>query len=230
KNLVYNDSQIEKVVRGTLKTEVTRLINNNDLVVLDASNYIKGYRYELYCISKQLKTPHCVIQCVTPITEAWTWNELRPEHERYSKEIFDALILRYEAPDSRNRWDSPMFTILPEDDIPFSAIYDALFERKPPPPNQSTQLQPLSSNNFVHLLDKCTQEVVSAILTAQKITPEGEIKIPDVSETLILPKKLSLAELSRARRQFIAYTKSHPVEDSIKIKILFIQYLNKTIN
>lgn len=52
---------------------------------------------------------------------------------------FDALVLRFEAPDSRNRWDSPLFTILKDDELPFEAIFDALFNRKAPPANQSTQ-------------------------------------------------------------------------------------------
>lgn len=52
---------------------------------------------------------------------------------------FDALVLRFEAPDSRNRWDSPLFTILKDDPLPCEAISDALYKRKAPPPNQSTQ-------------------------------------------------------------------------------------------
>lgn len=52
---------------------------------------------------------------------------------------FDALVQRFEAPDSRNRWDSPLFTILKDDTLPVEAISDALFKRKAPPPNQSTQ-------------------------------------------------------------------------------------------
>lgn len=51
----------------------------------------------------------------------------------------DALVLRFEAPDSRNRWDSPLFTILKDDTLPYEDISDALFKRKAPPPNQSTQ-------------------------------------------------------------------------------------------
>ena len=50
----------------------------------------------------------------------------------------DALVLRFEAPDSRNRWDSPLFTIQQEDTPPFDGISDAIFKRKAPPPNQST--------------------------------------------------------------------------------------------
>jgi tRNA uridine 5-carbamoylmethylation protein Kti12 len=50
----------------------------------------------------------------------------------------DALVLRFEAPDSRNRWDSPLFTIQQEDTLPFDGISDAVFKRKAPPQNQST--------------------------------------------------------------------------------------------
>lgn len=57
----------------------------------------------------------------------------------FSNNSLDALILRFEAPDSRNRWDSPLFTIQQEDLLPFEAICDALFKRKAPPPNQSTK-------------------------------------------------------------------------------------------
>eukprot|EP00061_Rhincodon_typus_P009866 g33687.t1 len=46
--------------------------------------------------------------------------------------------MRFEAPDSRNRWDSPLFTIQKEDTLPFEEICNAIFHRKAPPPNQST--------------------------------------------------------------------------------------------
>ena len=47
--------------------------------------------------------------------------------------------MRYEAPEGRNRWDSPLFTIQPEDILPFQEIEAALYNRKAPTPNQSTQ-------------------------------------------------------------------------------------------
>lgn len=57
----------------------------------------------------------------------------------YTKEIFDALCLRYEEPNDNCRWDHPLFVIFPEDVLNFEGIYDALFSSKPLPPNQSTQ-------------------------------------------------------------------------------------------
>lgn len=230
KNRILNDSRLEKDLRGNLKADVLRQLNRETVVILDAGNYIKGFRYELYCASKQIKTPHCVMHTLAPIDQAWTWNQDRPEDEQYTKEVFDGLVMRYEAPNSSNRWDSPMFTLLPEDSLPSEPIYEALFLRKPPPPNQSTETQPLSSTNFLYELDRTTQEVTNAIMNSQKVLVEGDdIKIPGSTEPISLGRKVTLGELTRARRQFISYTKLHPVEDTGKLTSLFVQYLNKTL-
>merc|ERR1712137_905216 len=142
KNEVYCDANKEKEVRSTLKSEMQRLINADDILILDAGNYIKGYRYELYCASKSSKTTQCTLHCDTSSKMAWDWNMQRPISCQFPQPVFDALVMRFEAPDSRNRWDQPLFTIQPEDQLPFNDIVVALFERKAPPPNQSTQSLP----------------------------------------------------------------------------------------
>lgn len=52
KNNVYMSSPDEKSIRAQLKSDCLRLLNKTDLVIMDGGNYIKGYRYELYCASK----------------------------------------------------------------------------------------------------------------------------------------------------------------------------------
>lgn len=52
KNDVYENSQKEKVIRADLKSNSLRKLNKNDLVIIDGGNYIKGYRYEIYCATK----------------------------------------------------------------------------------------------------------------------------------------------------------------------------------
>ena len=52
KNEVFLVSSNEKQIRADLKSESVRRINKNDLVIVDGGNYIKGYRYEIYCASK----------------------------------------------------------------------------------------------------------------------------------------------------------------------------------
>lgn len=46
---------------------------------------------------------------------------------------------RYEVPEGSNRWDSPLFTVMPEDNLTFDEIYCYLYKGKLPKPNLSTQ-------------------------------------------------------------------------------------------
>ncbi|XP_054475995.1 protein KTI12 homolog isoform X1 [Anoplopoma fimbria] len=231
KNTVYADSQKEKNVRASLKAEVERKVNKEDIVIFDSLNYIKGYRYELFCLIKHTQTPHCLVYCLTSDEVSSTWNTSRDAAEQYTQDIFDALVLRFEAPDSRNRWDSPLFTILKDDTLPYEDISDALFKRKAPPPNQSTQSQPLSSSNFLYELDKITQDVLMAIFNSQKTSVPGDlIAVPGATEKIELTRSINMAELRKLRRQFISYTKMHPTENTGHISNMFVQYLNKSLH
>lgn len=90
----FEDSKKEKLIRGDIKSNAQRLLTQADVLIVDGSNYIKGFRYEIYCMSKLYKTPQCTVQCDLPVEHAWLWNERRPSSEQYSREIFDALVLR----------------------------------------------------------------------------------------------------------------------------------------
>ena len=61
------------------------------IVIVDSLNYIKGYRYELYCLSKHVKTPQCVLHCDVAPEDARAWNAARGESERYSEEVLHGL-------------------------------------------------------------------------------------------------------------------------------------------
>ncbi|CAG5958020.1 unnamed protein product [Menidia menidia] len=231
RNSVYADSQKEKNVRASLKAEVERKVNKEDIVILDSLNYIKGYRYELFCLIKHAQTPHCLVYCLTSPEESSSWNVNRDAAEQYSQDIFDALVQRFEAPDSRNRWDSPLFTVLKDDALPLEAVSDALLKRKAPPPNQSTQSQPLSSANFLYELDKITQDVLMAIFDAQKTSVPGDlISVPGATEKVELSRSVNMAELRKLRRQFISYSKMHPTDKTGQISNMFVQYLNKSLH
>lgn len=235
RNEVYISSHMEKEIRGSLKSAVQRLLNKDNVVILDSLNYIKGVRYELYCVSKGCHTTQCVIFCDASKEVVTTRNQSRSADsgegsDGYNSDVLGGLVMRFEPPNPTNRWDSPLFVVQPEDTLPSEAICAALFERKAPPRNQSTQSQPLSSTNFLYELDKVTQDIVSRILDAQKTGAPGDlISIPGTNETLMLLRTLSLSELQRHKRQFIAYTKVHPVDDTAKLPGLFVQYLNNCL-
>lgn len=233
KNELYSDSKKEKEIRSIIKSDYVRLISPDQLIIIDALNYIKGYRYELYCASKTSKTTQCTVHCLIDPKIAWNFNQSRDSASQYEREVFDALIQRYEEPFGTNRWDSPLFTFLSNDTNKrsFDAVYDALYSRKPPPPNQSTQCPPLSDSNYLYELDQATQEVIKIIMEAKKFNSEGEVKIPDCDEVFLISseKNVSFAELTRMKRQFLSYVKFHPTLYNKNLRSLFVQYLNSNM-
>ena len=112
----YLNSHAEKSTRSSIKAEIDRSLSNpNRLVICDSLNYIKGYRYELHCLSKATKQRHGVLWVLNSPIVAQGWNEKRSIDDKadyyYTNEQIQALIQRYEPPDARNRWDKPLYRI-----------------------------------------------------------------------------------------------------------------------
>lgn len=198
-------------------------MNPETVVILDAGNYIKGYRYELHCAAKSTKSTQITLHCDISPENGLKFNELR--EEKYSNDTYNALVMRYEEPNGRNRWDSPLFTIHPEDTVPYEAINDALFNKKLPTPNLSTQNAPLSSTNFLYELDRQTQEIDQVVLGAVRMGLDC-IKLP--GDIMMDCEGISAPQLTKLRRQFIAYTKMHPADVST-IPNLYVQFLKSSL-
>lgn len=77
RNFIYLDAREEKKARGALLSAVERSLSKDDIVIADALNYIKGFRYQLYCIARAIGTPHCVVQTGVPVDIAKEWNKSR---------------------------------------------------------------------------------------------------------------------------------------------------------
>lgn len=134
RNAAYANGHVEKNTRGLLKATVDRSLHRDGpVVIVDACNGIKGYRYELWCIARQVGARSCVVHCDTPEEDARAWNEARrgsggssdddraaastptsaAEWGGWDAKIFDDLAFRFERPDGKNRWDAPLFTLRP---------------------------------------------------------------------------------------------------------------------
>lgn len=183
----------EKRTRGALKSEVERLLNGQEVVILDSLNYIKGFRYELHCTTRLQKTPLCVVHVATSQAQCMEWHQMGGSP--YGDDLVTEMFARFECPDSRNRWDKPLFTLEPTEDLPEEDIYAALFEQKQMKPTQATQSQPLSETNFLHELDRVTQEVVKVsgctegfhpLLANLSFTPANPADITSVNAAQIL--------------------------------------------
>ncbi|KAL8931735.1 MAG: hypothetical protein Q9211_006765 [Gyalolechia sp. 1 TL-2023] len=144
---VYREARSEKDARAAEYSAVKRALGRDTIVVADGLNYIKGFRYQLYCEAKAVQTPSCVVHVGTHPEKCKEINHVLLANEDqdggYPTEIFENLVFRYEEPNGMTRWDSPLFTV-PYDDPtpPCEEIWNALIgteaELKKVKPNQAT--------------------------------------------------------------------------------------------
>ncbi|KAJ2064098.1 kti12, chromatin associated [Coemansia sp. S146] len=224
----YSKPSAEKIARGALLSAVERLVSRETIVIADTPNYIKGLRYQLYCVSREVSTTQCVVHCAISVDAARRINQARADG--YSDELFEELVMRYEEPNPAAKWDSPLFTVIqhdPTDQLPFDTIWDALIEQRAPPPNFATAMKPVSETNYLFELDKMTLDIINALLESQKSgVPMSEVVVPGTKDKVRMPgRNLTLSELRRYRMQFTKLNRQVPLKID-KISTLFVNYLN----
>ena len=64
---VYREARTEKDARATEYSAVKRALGKDTIVIADGLNYIKGFRYQLYCEAKAVQTPSCVVSVPSSI-------------------------------------------------------------------------------------------------------------------------------------------------------------------
>ena len=236
---VYATARAEKDARATFDSAIKRALNRDTIVVADGMNYIKGFRYQLYCEAKGAQTPNCVVQIGTQPDQCRKFNEAALEQSAdatsppYEPAVFDNLIFRYEEPNGMNRWDAPLFAVPFEDEAPdYDAIWDALVgsdgKTKVVRPNAATVQRPATEQDYLYELDKSTSDVIAAI-TAWTADHPGEgggtVTVGDDLEVDLPTNPPSLPQLQRLRRQFIQLNRQHNLSKA-RVKGLFVGHLN----
>ncbi|GLB37139.1 putative chromatin associated protein KTI12 [Lyophyllum shimeji] len=150
----YDDSRSEKPARGALFAAMQRQMSPDTILIVDALNYIKGFRYQMYCAAREAKLRVCTIYIVATQEQCREWNMTRQDGRAYAPETLENLMFRYEEPSSMVRWDSPLFTVLWDEEVPpMPQIWDAISKGtvKPPtrplfrpPKRQQTRSKPSS--------------------------------------------------------------------------------------
>lgn len=254
RNQSYTDMTSEKNLRGVLRSQVDRSLSKDSIIVVDSLNSIKGYRYELWCLARGAGIRYCVLFCDAEDTHCRKWNEdrRRKGEPSYDDRIFEDLVRRFEKPDRRNRWDSPLFELWPSNhaiEKSATAIVDAVDyltkkvdsrtrDVKVLQPTIATQNAQFSEANSLYEMDKATQEVISAIVEAQSRAmggPVNGISVLPGLPTINISRSVGLPELRRLRRTFIKLTGQSslsgppPPSDADSSKRMFVDYLNREL-
>ncbi|KAI5054597.1 hypothetical protein GOP47_0029742 [Adiantum capillus-veneris] len=247
RNTSYCGMPAEKNLRGVLRSEVDRSVSKNTIVIIDSLNNIKGYRYELWCIARAAGIRYCVLYCDTEVDTCRTWNRVRSEQESssYDSSIFEDLVRRFEEPDRRNRWDSPLFHLkigeetigdttpgIPEASAFLKGVNESAGRTSLLKPTVATQNAHASNTNSLYELDRATQEVINVLVEAQAQGLGGALGRVDVGEGIPL---ISFS-IPRHRRTFIklagqtSLSGPPPPSDAMSAKRMFADYLMRELS
>ena len=203
-----------------LKSLLEKHISPKTLTIIDSLNYIKGSRYEFYCLVRNCKTRHCVIYLKTPLSSCIANNAINKE---YDEDLLKDLYSRMEEPIQSNRWDCPMYTVYPDDTLPYEDIDVSLFEGKKPKEPISTKMDIAFDGDYMAMLDRSCQDVIADILKQQE---EGVGCVVDVKGKKVeIGKVLSVVQLKKIKAEFIRISKNVPPRNKEEAVGGFVEYI-----
>ncbi|KAJ4162602.1 kti12, chromatin associated [Fusarium falciforme] len=239
----------EKDARAALYGAVKRVLSDKDIVILDGLNYIKGWRYQLHCEAKAVRTPSCILRIGCGVDRARGVNEerLRRREATGNKSADETEAATTDSPDvdtaepyEPSNWDNLTTSRKPQK--VFSDLWDAIAgeARKVVRPNQATvQRGREASGDYLYVLDRETSDIVKRIVEAQREGDDvDEVRIPsgsgDLTVQLPAGKKVGLPQLQRLRRAFMGLNRGgiglEAVGDmrAARLRETFVTYLNDT--
>ncbi|GAA5843145.1 hypothetical protein JCM9279_001875 [Rhodotorula babjevae] len=219
----YDDARAEKPARATLFSAVQRNLARDAIVVVDAMNYIKGARYQMYCEAREVGVRTCTLFVATPPDQCKERNAARTGPTAYAPATLDNLISRFEEPNSAARWDAPLVTVA-SDDPPLDErragtgdggegewseaaqqVWRAITEGELKPPNLATQSIQTSSTSYLTLLDSTSSSLITALLSRQSLSPLSG------PTTLTLPSSSASRGAAPPSRPTVTLTLNRPV-------------------
>ncbi|KAG2419606.1 hypothetical protein HFD88_004402 [Aspergillus terreus] len=219
---VYDNARTEKETRGVAYARAKRLLGRDSFVILDGMNYIKGYRYQLWCEAKALGTTCCVVHVGTPVDQCVANNEARlrrqdaadtnnadttaknQDEDPYPPDLLNNLIFRYEEPSTASRWDKPLFTVPWSDAAPpvadiWTALTGIAATPDEPAPSPSPAITPLTSTlASTHLSDAAS--MATGTTTPRRAGGSLRPKIKPHQATVLPPATDSSALYSLEKR------------------------------
>ncbi|SCV01544.1 LAME_0G16908g1_1 [Lachancea meyersii CBS 8951] len=253
----YITSVDERKLRSKIISAVKRDLSRQKIVVVDSLNYIKGVRYQLHCEAKNLMTTYCLVHVMCPSAKILEWNKSTANGRvPWDTTLLNQLIQRYEEPNPQTRWDSPLIPVLADEDSIeslsepiFKALFPQLYKTDHDretdqllnslKPNNATILKAATQSNSLQILDSETTKIVKKILAALQsnvVSGVTRIIISDVQDinderclfAEIPPQGVTVAQLQRIRRQFVAMNRLRSLEQE-RVAPLFAEYLNKNL-
>jgi protein KTI12 len=228
KEAAHADPKKEKELRGFFRSNVDKHLNASTLVILDYMSYIKGFRYELFCLSRTAKTTHCLLLCEATLKEAKENNHGRPQG--YSDEMVADLYGRMERPVECNRWDCPLLSVYREDPTPNAELHRILFlEEKKSKNPISTKSEIKIGQTYVFDLENTLLEMsVDILAKVHEAKMTGIAKFVRYTAGTVnadVRTSLTMGDIKKMKTEFLAMNKLNPFKNPEIAKEGFLYYV-----
>eukprot|EP01111_Echinosteliopsis_oligospora_P013151 TRINITY_DN4646_c0_g1_i3.p1 TRINITY_DN4646_c0_g1~~TRINITY_DN4646_c0_g1_i3.p1 ORF type:complete len:285 (-),score=48.00 TRINITY_DN4646_c0_g1_i3:16-840(-) len=229
KRTAYDNGKTEKMARASLKASVERHISRDTIVISDSLNYIKGFRYELYCAARAQATCVATILCDAERDAAFTINETREDSDKLPVDLFNELVMRFETPNPRNKWDSVLCIVKQSEQIPFDWLEKSILSDKfAPKPNAATTQAFLSDTDFVHELERITSDIITTVLNTPGRMEGESIPVPHTRKPIHIKKFITIHDLRRIKKSFFKVAQLNPPNIS-EMGSVFVDYVNSNL-
>jgi protein KTI12 len=113
---LYSNAKAEKIQRGEILSAAEKFLNQSNIIIVDSLNYIKGFRYQLTCVAKALKTPFVIINVMCDLQSS-----LEHGSDFYTEQEISDLYQRFEEPCIKNKWETPVLNVVAHEVQEFNA-------------------------------------------------------------------------------------------------------------
>ncbi|KRX02812.1 P-loop containing nucleoside triphosphate hydrolase [Pseudocohnilembus persalinus] len=227
KEEAYVSSHQEKITRAFLKSNVEKLLDQDTVIIFDSLNYIKGYRFELHCRAKAVKTQYALIYCNITADRRKKWNS--QNENKFPEKLFEELSNSYEVPSQGNRWDKPYFEVRDNEETPLEELAQILlFDQKTTKDPQSTKKTfEGNTQNYLFELDKKITDLINEITQKQgeALQVGSPIFLTGCTKPLKLQHALNLIFLKKSKQEFQAFLKQNPPKSLDVVGDQFVIFL-----
>lgn len=234
---LYQTSTIEKTTRARLRASVERALTPSTIVIVDSLNYIKGYRYELFCIAKTTASKFCIVHCQqTPETcHQRDLTRTQQGNDAYGADLVSALIRRFEAPAGIVKWERPLFRLSHTEPDSLQTTVQAVVDLvtstgKSLTPTMATRAPEKLGSDVLAVVDRVTRHVENSIVAALH-SGAGigqKIFVPNANTHVRLHRKPKVSEVRAMRRAYINLARMQPVNAVTESDLAdeYIEYVN----
>jgi protein KTI12 len=166
-----------------------------------------------YCGLRLVGSTHAIVHCAADVATCAAWDAARAAGggDSWGDGLLRDYASRFEAPNDRQRWDRPLFTVHADSELPLDDICAAMLEGKQLKPNTSTVVVAVGSSQLLHALDTKTASLIDHIISFQDTTgPIGTAALPNCSKPHPCSDVIPPASLRKLRRTFLQSVQVSP--------------------